>query len=528
MVEIEKTRSAHVTEDHTLESLLKPYLKEDPALLTKVKLLMISTVDGRYRDKLERLAESYSEYSLIKRRIEIEVAYLLALERTGIIMEKGADGKMKPRQFTTEEVNTLESLGKGITLDQAARIKDIEDVTKHDVKAMERGIGEFLNGTSLESITNYVHYGLTSEDINNISYRLNLREALQDVCIPKLNELVNILITKSRQYRDVPMLARTHGQPALPTTLGKVFAEMAVNLSYDVKELEEAVSKDGFLTGKLNGAVGDLNALAFTSPNVDWIKFSANFVRFFDLKPNLVTKQINPYRDIVKVLQIIDRINGSMLDIEQDTWRYISDKWFILTKGKGEIGSSTMPQKTNPIDLETGKGSLEIADAILSELNKSLMVTRLQRDVSDSTKMRDIGFALGRSLLAYTNVANAFKKIYPDVGKMSEALNEDWSILTEAVQTLLRLNDVKDPYSLVKDSLPASGKIQGKEEWVSWINSLQIEDRFKEKLRDLTPEKYIGLSKRLTDIGMAEVLGDTEIVDSAYDWKNNAFKAIRN
>lgn len=447
-------------------------------------LTAISPLDGRYRNTVGDLAPFVSEMALIRTRIEVEARYLVALSDFGLI-----------RQLKAQERESLLKLGPELTLPQAERVKDIESTTKHDVKAMERAFREFVAGTSLENITEMIHFGLTSEDVNNLSHRLMLKRALKQICIPAMDDVVDNLAGKAKSYKSIPMLARTHGQAAIPTTVGKELANMAIRLSREIRGLEHIV-----LTGKLNGAVGNFNALHFAAPEVDWLYFSEKFVRSLDLKPNLITTQINAYEDMIKVFQAIQRVNNILLDINQDMWRYISDDWFVQAVKKGEIGSSTMPQKVNPINFENSEGNVQLANSLLEGMSRKLAVSRLQRDLSDSTTIRNVGTALGYSLIAYRNTVEGLERVSPNMPVIQERLNANWNILTEGVQTLLRRAGIADPYSMVAEL--SKGKKIGQNEWKEWVSSLDISDDLKTKLAGLTPTSYIGYAERLTDLAL--------------------------
>jgi adenylosuccinate lyase len=444
-------------------------------------------LDGRYRRKVETLVPFASEMGLIKTRIEVEAKYLIALSHVGLV-----------RKLQPKEIVFLTDLGHNLTLRQAERIKDIEETTKHDVKAMERAFREFVAGTSLEDVTEMIHFGLTSEDVNNLSYRLMLTRGLYEVCIPAMDLIVDDLYEKARKYKGTPMLARTHGQPAIPTTLGKEFANMAVRLNRQIRRLEKLE-----LTGKLNGAVGNFNALSFAAPEVDWIKFSNKFVESFGLKLNLVTTQINPYEDMIEVFQGVQRVNNVLLDINQDMWRYISDYWIAQVPKPDEVGSSTMPQKVNPINFENSEGNIQIANSLFEGMSRKLAVSRLQRDLSDSTTLRNVGSALAYSLLAYINTLEGLNRINPNIAVINSELNDNWNILTEGVQTLLRRAGVTDPYSMVASL--SKGKIK-QTEWEDWINKLEIDGDLKKKLLiGLKPGLYIGYAQTLTELALDEI-----------------------
>lgn len=456
--------------------------KPRPQSLPLTELTAITPPDGRYGDRTQELRPLVSEYALIKTRIEVEAKYVIALSEIGIV-----------RPLSQEEKNKLNSFGPELSLDSAEKIKKIEEEIRHDVKAMERAFRSMLSGTSLEDVTEMVHFGLTSEDVNNISYRLILKRATEDVSIPNLDKFTNELVMRAEQHKATPMLARTHGQAAVPTTLGKEIVNFASRLNKETRKLKKQK-----LTGKLTGAVGNLNALKAAYPNVDWISFSEKFVRSFGLEPNLTTTQINPYEDMVEYFQNYIRVNNVLIDFDQDVWRYISDNWFAQQAKKGEVGSSTMPQKVNPIDFENSEGNLGIANAIFEFFSRKLPVSRLQRDLSDSTVIRNIGTALGFSLIAYKSVVGGLSRVAPNLNEISKRLNEDWSILTEGAQTLLRRDGIDDPYSLMAE-LTRGGHINGQEEWIKLIDGLKIEDELKAALKELTPQTYIGLAVELTE-----------------------------
>ncbi len=451
------------------------------------KLNAISPLDGRYRNKLEDLAPYTSEGALIKTRVEVEAKYLIALSEVGLV-----------RTLTIEERDKLANLGVSMTMDQVARVKEIEATTRHDVKAMERAFREFVAGTSLEDVTEMIHFGLASEDVNNLSYRLMLDRARKDVILPVLDEVVDAFAERASQYKGIPMLARTHGQPAIPTTLGKEIANVAVRLNKQVRKLEEVS-----LTGKLNGAVGNYNALALAAPEVDWINFSWKFVASLGLEPNLYTTQINPHEDEIELFQTLQRINGVLLDIDQDMWRYISDDWFTQEVKKKEVGSSTMTQKVNPIDFENSEGNVYMANAIWEGMSRKLAVSRLQRDLSDSTTIRNVGVGLGYGLLAYKSTLEGLKRVYPNTDRISEELNENWVILGKGVQTVLRRAGEKDPYSVV--AALSRGQKVGKDEWEKWIDGIQMSYEEREILYNLSPENYLGYAEKLTDMALDEI-----------------------
>lgn len=440
------------------------------------KLLAISPLDGRYREKIIELEEYTSEYALIKTRIEVEIRYLLALS------------KIKLVNLSATEKKRLSSLVQNFNLGDAEKIKKNEETTKHDVKAVEIFLRNYLTKENSEMI----HFGLTSEDVNNLAFRIILRSASENIILPNLEKLLKSLFQCSQEHQNEPMLARTHGQPAVPTTLGKEFAVFASRLGSQLRSLNKVQ-----LTGKLNGAVGNYNALHFAYPKIDWIKFSKNFVRSFGLEPNLITTQIDPYEDIIEYFQTVQRINGIILDLDQDLWRYISDGWLVQKSEEGQVGSSTMPQKINPIDFENSEGNLELANGLIEVFTRKLAVSRLQRDLSNSTIIRNIGTVLGYSLLAYKGTLVGLLKVRVDRDQVLEDLNKDWSILSEAIQIVFRKEKIKGSYLKVVEM--TKGRHFGEKEWKNLVQGLKISKENKEKLLKLTPSTYLGLAAKLAN-----------------------------
>jgi adenylosuccinate lyase len=450
-------------------------------------LTAISPLDGRYHAETQALSAYVSEYALIKTRFEVEVSYLFALSSHTII-----------RAFSVKEKAILSELVQNFSLSDATRIKEHERTTKHDVKAVELFLRDCLAQTSLGETLEFVHIGLTSEDINNIAYRLLLKRATEAVCLPMLARIQDELASWAKNYKALPMLARTHGQAAVPTTLGKEFAVFAMRVHKQLTTLAKA-----HLTGKVSGAVGNFNALYAAYPTTDWEQFSHDFITSFDLEPNLFTTQINTYEDIVSYLQVYQRTNAILIDLAQDIWRYISDNWLIQEVKKDEVGSSTMPQKVNPILFENSEGNLGLANALIEHLTRKLPISRLQRDLSDSTVIRNLGTILGYSVLSYAYLLRGLARIRPNEEHIANDLNKDYAILTEAVQTILRREGVKDAYMLVK-SLSRGEHIDQKQ-WQAWVNQLPSSDAVKKQLRELTPQTYLGHAVALTEQALQEI-----------------------
>lgn len=380
----------------------------------------ITPLDGRY--DLTELAPYVSEYALIKKRLEIEIKYLKSLIEYKIIAP----------------VKYLDSILENFSMEEAIKIKEIEKITRHDVKAVEL----YLRQLVPNDVREFVHLGITSEDINNIAYRLILTDAVTKVIVPKLYE-----INDTFDLSNIPMLARTHGQPAAPTTWEHEMRVFKIRLYKEIVNLAHSVAS---LTGKFNGSVGNFYALKFAYPDVDWDRLSRELVLSFNLTPNLVTTQINPFEDIVILFQNLQRINGILLDFVQDMWRYISDGWVKLKDVEFEVGSSTMPQKVNPIDFENAEGNLTLANGLAQTMIDKLYISRLQRDLSNSTIMRNIGTLLGYCLVSYNSTITGMSRTNPDANTMQNALEKDWTIYAETLQVYLRKQGIENAYDIVK------------------------------------------------------------------------------
>lgn len=456
-------------------------VKQNLPETTLDQLTALTALDGRYRAKIQDLATFFSESALIKIRVEIEAKYLIALSEAGVT-----------RKLSSEEKNYLTSLPSQISLKEAHEVKNLEQETRHDVKAMERFLRKALEQTSLSDLVEMIHFGLTSSDINNIATNLQLVRASQEIMIPALEQIINKLSEMANETKDVAMLARTHGQAAVPTTLGKEIAVFVSRLNKQIGKLRNAK-----LTGKLNGAVGNYNALQTAQPDIDWIKFSEDFIKSLGLEPNLITTQINNYDDVAEYMQIYQRVNNVITSLDQDIWRYISDHWFVQEAKEEEVGSSTMPQKVNPIDFENSEGNLGLANALFEHMARKLPISRLQRDLSDTTVARNYGTAFGYCLVAYESTLTGLSRIKPNLEQIEKDLNADWSILSEAVQTILRKSGVSDPYSMVKDLV--RGKKLTEEDYKKFVNELEIDEKIKDELLKLTLSSYTGLAKELTE-----------------------------
>ena len=450
-------------------------------------LSALSPLDGRYASKTDGLRPWLSESAFMKQRVLVEVHWLIALSQA------------KLPDFPSFSANAEAVLLKLVTdfsdVD-AERIKAIEAVTNHDVKAVEYWMKEKVVGhAELEKASEFIHFACTSEDINNTSHGLMLKGARQEVILPKLRELLTALTHLAVSNADVPMLSRTHGQPASPTTLGKEMANVAMRLQRAITNIEKVP-----LLGKMNGAVGNYNAHLSAYPDVDWEKFSKEVVeKRLGLEFNPYTIQIEPHDYMAELFDAIARANTILLDMNRDIWGYISVGYFKQKTKAGEIGSSTMPHKVNPIDFENSEGNLGIANALLKHLSEKLPVSRWQRDLTDSTVLRNLGTALGHSLLAYDSALKGLGKLETNPERLAEDLNNCWEVLAEPVQTVMRRYGVPNPYEQLKEL--TRGKGITPEGLRSFIQGLAIPDDAKKLLLEMTPASYIGkateLAKRL-------------------------------
>lgn len=442
---------------------------------------LLSPLDGRYADVTAPLTEYFSEYAFLRDRVRVELDYLLALSNAGLV-----------RALTDPESARIESILQNFTIADAESILKYERITRHDVKAIEYFIQSKFQNTTLVELIPWLHFGLTSEDTNSIGQAIALNESRNKVVLPVLQSLISQLSDFALQYKSVPMLARTHGQYAVPTTLGK---EIAVYVSRLRKTCNEIAAHR--FEAKLTGAVGNFNALHSAAPHVDWMTFSEKFILSFDLEPNLLTTQILPYDNWIQYFDLLRLSNSILIDFAQDIWRYISDGYLKQAVVAGEVGSSTMPQKVNPIDFENAEGNLGIANSLLMHYAQKLTVSRLQRDLSDSTVRRTFGTALGHSLLAWTNLQRGMTRIAPDEENLKAELNAHWEVVSEGAQTILRAAGKADAYESLKEQ--TRGRVLTEADYEAWCRWIDVADATREKLKSLSPETYIGLAIKLTD-----------------------------
>jgi adenylosuccinate lyase len=441
-------------------------------------LSALSPLDGRYHKQLEPLRAAFAEAALFRRRVEVEIAWLLALAA-----EPAIDG-IAP--LSKETKASLERLVADFSEDDAARVKAIEAETNHDVKAIEYWLKERLAGNSEAGrVAGFVHFACTSEDINNLAYALMLKDGRDRVLLPALDRVAEAVAALARSLADVPMLSRTHGQPASPTTMGKELA----NVAHRLRRARRSIASVA-LTGKINGAVGNYNAHIAAYPSFDWQAFARRFVEKLDLEFNPYTTQIEPHDSLAEQFDAIARANTVVLDLDRDLWGYVSLGYFKQKAKSGEVGSSTMPHKVNPIDFENSEGNLGIANALLRHLSDKLPVSRWQRDLSDSTVLRNVGVALGHSLLAWESCLKGLSKLEADAAKMRDDLDANWEVLAEAVQTVMRRHGLPDPYERLK-SLTRGKRVDG-EAMRAFIRGLALPEADRKRLLDLTPAGYVG------------------------------------
>lgn len=447
----------------------------------------ISPIDGRYASKTAPLVPYFSEWALMRYRVLVEVEYFIALSAVGLT---------GLRALTNTEIKVLRKLYEDFSDKSFEAIKSFEKTTNHDVKAVEYFIKDSLKKGSLKNSLEWIHFGLTSEDINNISYALMISDSLEQVLAPKIQITIAELNNLAKKHKDLPMLARTHGQSASPTTFGKEMRVFARRLEQQFGILENIK-----ISAKLNGATGNYNALVTAYPKANWISFSRKFIegfnktRTYKLEPNLITTQIECHDSYVAVFDAVRRINTVLLGLNQDIWRYISDAWIVQKPKKGETGSSTMPHKVNPIDFENSEGNLGLANSLFEFFARKLPISRLQRDLSDSTVERAFGEAFGHSLVAYEYLLSGLSKIEVSEHKMREDLGRNPEVIAEAIQTVLRRENYPIPYETLKDL--TRGKKVTLGDFEIFINSLDVPEKVKNELKKLTPENYIGLAAKL-------------------------------
>lgn len=434
-------------------------------------------LDGRYNDIKELMSPYFSEYAYFQKRVFVEVEWLLYLIETKVINYKGDTTKIK-------------EISSNFDINSYCEIKKQENITKHDVKAVEYFIDERLKENNLSELISYVHFTLTSEDINNVAYALMIKEFLNEVYYSKVEELLNYFSILAKKYKNIAVLAHTHGQPATPTTFGKEFKVYIYRIKNELQRLKKAKIK-----AKFNGATGNYSAIKIALPDIDVVSFSKDFITSLNLTFNPLTTQIENHDYIVNILDNIRHINNIILDLDLDMWLYISKSYFKLKVIENEVGSSTMPHKVNPINFENSESNLETANSLLVVLSNKLPKSRMQRDLSDSSSLRNLGIAFGYSLQGVKETLKGLKRVEINKKVITEELADEWEVLAEAIQTVLRKYQIEDAYNQLK--ILTRGKKVTKEMLHEFIENLNISLEDKKILLELTPSNYIGLANKL-------------------------------
>ncbi|MBM7036835.1 adenylosuccinate lyase [Vibrio ulleungensis] len=449
-------------------------------------LTAVSPVDGRYGTKTIALREIFSEYGLLKYRTVVEIRWLQKLAATAEIAEVPA--------FSDEANQFLDNLAANFSEEDGRRIKEIERTTNHDVKAVEYFLKEKVEALpELAAVSEFIHFACTSEDINNTSHALMLKEARETVILPEIRTLIDSIAKLAEEYRDIPLLSRTHGQPASPTTMGKEMANVAYRMERQYKQIENVE-----ILAKINGAVGNYNAHLSAYPELDWHAFSEEFItESLGVTWNPYTTQIEPHDYIAELFDAIARFNTILIDFDRDVWGYIALGHFKQKTIAGEIGSSTMPHKVNPIDFENSEGNLGLANAVFGHLAQKLPVSRWQRDLTDSTVLRNLGVGVGYAVIAYTSTLKGISKLEVNRDALLAELDKNWEVLAEPVQTVMRRYAIEKPYEKLKE-LTRGKRVDG-EAMRNFIEALDIPEHEKVRLKEMTPANYIGQAIELTD-----------------------------
>ncbi|MDT0647567.1 adenylosuccinate lyase [Zunongwangia sp. F260] len=442
-------------------------------------LTAISPIDGRYHSKTQELSAYFSEEALIKYRVKVEVEYFIALCELPLPQLKAVETSVFPK---------LRSIYKSFTTEDALAIKDIEKVTNHDVKAVEYFLKEEFNKLGLEDSKEFIHFGLTSQDINNTAIPLSIKDAIAVVYIPCVNEVQQKLTQLAQDWSAIPLLARTHGQPASPTRLGKEIEVYITRLEAQLDMLNSVPH-----AAKFGGATGNYNAHQVAYPEIDWKEFGSDFVKNkLGLHHSFPTTQIEHYDHMAALFDALKRINTILLDLDRDIWTYVSMDYFKQKIKKGEIGSSAMPHKVNPIDFENSEGNLGIANAIFEHLSSKLPVSRLQRDLTDSTVLRNVGVPIGHTLIAFKSTLKGLNKLLLNEEKLNADLENNWAVVAEALQTILRREGFKNPYEALKGLTRTNERIN-KKSIADFIETLDVSEDIKKEMRVITPQNYTGI-----------------------------------
>ncbi|MDH2897371.1 adenylosuccinate lyase [Rahnella variigena] len=448
-------------------------------------LTAVSPVDGRYGDKVSALRTIFSEFGLLKFRVQVEVRWLQKLAACAEIKEVPA--------FDADANAFLDQIVANFDVNDAQRIKDIEKTTNHDVKAVEYFLKEKVTAIpALHAVSEFIHFACTSEDINNLSHALMLQTARQDVVLPYWKQIIDAVKGLAHKYRDIPLLSRTHGQPATPSTIGKELANVAYRMDRQFKQLQNVE-----ILGKINGAVGNYNAHIVAYPEVNWHQFSEEFVTSLGVTWNPYTTQIEPHDYIAELFDCVARFNTILIDFDRDIWGYIALNHFKQRTIAGEIGSSTMPHKVNPIDFENSEGNLGLSNAVLQHLASKLPVSRWQRDLTDSTVLRNLGVGLGYALIAYQATMKGVSKLEVNEANLANELDHNWEVLAEPIQTVMRRYGIEKPYEKLKEL--TRGKRVDAAGMQAFIDSLELPEEEKVRLKAMTPGNYIGRATTMVD-----------------------------
>lgn len=447
-------------------------------------LMAVSPIDGRYASKAAPLREYFSEFALIRNRVRVEIEYFIALCSIPLPqLSNFGEGTGKTRE---ELFAALRDIYRNLTPEEASRVKEIEKVTNHDVKAVEYFIKEHFKALEITPWQEFVHFGLTSQDINNTSQPIMLKEALENEYMPRLQEILSILRADALEWKDVTMLARTHGQPATPTRMGKEIEVFIARLEEQIRQLSQLT-----YPAKFGGATGNMNAHKIAYPDIDWPSFADSFVSSLGLKRSSPTTQIEHYDNLAAIFDCMRRINTILIDLCRDVWTYISMEYFRQKVAKNEVGSSAMPHKVNPIDFENAEGNLGMADAVLTFLSMKLPVSRLQRDLTDSTVLRNVGVPFAHCLISFASLKKGLGKLILNREAIDADLHRNWAVVAEALQTILRRENYPNPYETLKN-LTRTGAAIDEDTIARFVESLDVPETVKEELRAVTPWNYTG------------------------------------
>jgi adenylosuccinate lyase len=447
--------------------------------MSLTSLNAITPVDGRYRSKVDSLANYFSEAALIKYRVRVEIEYFIALCELPLEQLKDFDSSL---------FGNLRAIYQDFSEEDAIAIKDIEKVTNHDVKAVEYFIKKKFDQLGIEAYKEFIHFGLTSQDVNNTSIPLSLKEAIKDVYVPQLEEVINTLTYLADQWKDIPLLARTHGQPASPTRLGKEIQVFVTRLTEQYQQLKSVPH-----AAKFGGATGNYNAHHVAYPSTDWKQFGTDFVEgTLGLYHSFPTTQIEHYDHMASLFDLLKRINTILIDLDRDIWTYVSMDYFKQKIKKGEVGSSAMPHKVNPIDFENSEGNLGIANALFEHLSAKLPISRLQRDLTDSTVLRNIGVPIAHTVLSFQSTLKGLNKLLLNEEKIAQDLENNWAVVAEAIQTILRREGYPNPYEALKGLTRTNEKINA-DSISNFIDTLEVSDAIKKELKAITPSSFTGI-----------------------------------